>query len=195
MGTRNLTCIYKGGKHKVAQYGQWDGYPDGLGLDILRILTKENIKTLSDRIDRCVFISDDDVAEIYESFGAKDGYIGFGDSKRVAKEYPLLHRDNSGDKVIDYILSNDLDAYRLSDRIDFAVDGLYCEWCYVIDLDSRVFEVYRGFSQVEAVGRFADMDKKEYSVGDYYPVTLVYSWGLNDLPSDVDFIKALTDEE
>ena len=27
MGTRNLTCVFKDGEYKVAQYGQWDGYP------------------------------------------------------------------------------------------------------------------------------------------------------------------------
>jgi len=28
MGTRNLTCVMKDGQYKVAQYGQWDGYPE-----------------------------------------------------------------------------------------------------------------------------------------------------------------------
>ena len=27
MGTRNLTVVYLDGQYKVAQYGQWDGYP------------------------------------------------------------------------------------------------------------------------------------------------------------------------
>jgi len=29
MGTRNLTIVTSNGKTKVAQYGQWDGYPGG----------------------------------------------------------------------------------------------------------------------------------------------------------------------
>lgn len=31
MGTRNLTAVYLDGQYKVAQYGQWDGYPEGQG--------------------------------------------------------------------------------------------------------------------------------------------------------------------
>lgn len=35
MGTRNLTAVYLDGQYKVAQYGQWDGYPEGQGITAL----------------------------------------------------------------------------------------------------------------------------------------------------------------
>ena len=38
MGTRNLTIVYSNGEYKVAQYGQWDGYPEGLGVQLLKYL-------------------------------------------------------------------------------------------------------------------------------------------------------------
>ena len=41
MGTRHLTCVVKDGDYKVAQYGQWDGYPSGQGIDILTFLREE----------------------------------------------------------------------------------------------------------------------------------------------------------
>ena len=41
MGTRNLTAVYIDGEYKVAQYGQWDGYPEGQGLTALHFLRDE----------------------------------------------------------------------------------------------------------------------------------------------------------
>ena len=38
MGTRNLTAVYYKGEYKIAQYGQWDGYPDGQGVVALSFL-------------------------------------------------------------------------------------------------------------------------------------------------------------
>ena len=35
MGTRNLTIVYYDGDYRVAQYGQWDGYPEGAGIEVL----------------------------------------------------------------------------------------------------------------------------------------------------------------
>ena len=34
MGTRNLTIIVEDNKHKVAQYCQWDGYPEGREVEL-----------------------------------------------------------------------------------------------------------------------------------------------------------------
>ena len=42
MGTRNLTIVHKNGEYKVAQYGQWDGYPEGLGATLLNFLKNVN---------------------------------------------------------------------------------------------------------------------------------------------------------
>lgn len=44
MGTRHQqNVIDKNGELKVSQYGQWDGYPEGQGLDILRYLKSGNL--------------------------------------------------------------------------------------------------------------------------------------------------------
>lgn len=32
MGTRNPTAVVLDGEYKLAQYGQWDGFPSGQGL-------------------------------------------------------------------------------------------------------------------------------------------------------------------
>lgn len=42
MGTRNLTMVKYNGEIKVAQYGQYDGYPSGQGLTALRLCRDKN---------------------------------------------------------------------------------------------------------------------------------------------------------
>lgn len=46
MGTRSLICVFKDGEYKVAQYSQWDGYPEGHGIGVLKFLTKEMDRNL-----------------------------------------------------------------------------------------------------------------------------------------------------
>lgn len=41
MGTRNLSLCKKNGQIKIAQYGQWDGYPSGQGATILKFCKNE----------------------------------------------------------------------------------------------------------------------------------------------------------
>lgn len=41
MGTRNSTLVKSKGKVKVAQYGQWDGYPTGQGQTIADFLNSD----------------------------------------------------------------------------------------------------------------------------------------------------------
>jgi hypothetical protein len=38
MGTRNLVAVQIDGQYKIAQYGQWDGYHSGKGLEVLEFL-------------------------------------------------------------------------------------------------------------------------------------------------------------
>ena len=44
MGTRNLTMVInQEGETKVAQYGQWDGYPSGVGASVLSFLKNKEL--------------------------------------------------------------------------------------------------------------------------------------------------------
>lgn len=57
MGTRNLTCVVLDGEYKVAQYGQWDGYPEGQGRTILEFLSQEGAQEqLKLALKRCRFL-------------------------------------------------------------------------------------------------------------------------------------------
>lgn len=53
MGTRHLTCVVKNNEYKVAQYGQWDGYPSGQGVNILNFLKEMSQEKFLKGIDNC----------------------------------------------------------------------------------------------------------------------------------------------
>jgi len=69
MGTRHLqTVINKEGKVKVQQYGQWDGYPDGQGIEILNYLKNGDLNKYQNKLEKINLINqkqskivDDDV--------------------------------------------------------------------------------------------------------------------------------------
>ena len=56
MGTRNLTMVIQNQETKIAQYGQWDGFPDGQGITILTFLQdKSNVEKLKQIIPNIRF--------------------------------------------------------------------------------------------------------------------------------------------
>lgn len=61
-----------------------------------------------------------------------------------------------------------------ADSSDFLADSLFCEWAYIINLDTKMLEFYQGFNNDEkANGRYANKGKYECSNGTvYYGVSL-----------------------
>ena len=76
MGTRNLTAVIVNGEHKIAQYGQWDGYPEGAGKEIFYFLKKiikgNKIDVFKEKISECRFITQKELDAKYEQL--RDSY-------------------------------------------------------------------------------------------------------------------------
>lgn len=184
MGTRNLTCVYKNGDYKVAQYGQWDGYPEGQGVTILEFLHKVNMDEFKNAIDECRWITQEEIDEINKN-------IKNGEMDNWAKYYPELNRDTGGE-ILSLILFKNKTV--LQNSLEFANDSLFCEWAYVIDLDQNTFEVHSGFNKerLSETERFYNLENNEK---EYKPVSLVKSFDLDDLPTKEDFIAAFSEDE
>jgi len=174
MGTRHLIAVYQGGTHKIAQYGQWDGYPSGQGRDVLTFLHDEQkVHMMRDyRLKLCRFLTEQVMTKIDDTHG-----------RDWAVFYPQLSR-NMGADILNLVSKSD--GVMLKDSIEFAADSLFCEWAYVIDFDTNTFEVYKGFNTEPAVGRFKDFEIEPGS--EYQPVTLIKSYPLDALPSYEQFI-------
>ena len=196
MGTRNLTMVISNKETKVAQYGQWDGYPSGQGATALEFLHNVDIRQFEEKLKSVKFINEDKQKEIdqwLKSIGCKDGWMNMEQSAQYQRKYPFLTRDN-GAKVLQMIMDSEDEEIWLHDQTEFAADSLFCEWAYVIDLDKGYFEVYEGF-QKKPLGktqRFKYLEGKEEN--EYYPIRMVKKYDLDELPTMEKFLGDFNEE-
>lgn len=194
MGTRNLTIVHVDGSYKLAQYGQWDGYPSGQGITCLEFLRdKMDEKKFLSALRECSFISAEELSALWQKYTkSTDGWVTLDEANRFGHDYPEFYR-NTGAEILSLV--QDGGVRRLHNEIDFAADGLLCEWAWVIDFDTRTFEAYEGFNKEETTeqDRFfflKDKEKDGYSV-----VKLRASFSLDNLPSNEDFLAEFGEEE
>lgn len=65
MGTRHIqTVINKKGEIKVRQYGQWDGAPDGQGLDILEFLRDADLDKYQENLDKIIPLTKERIEQL-----------------------------------------------------------------------------------------------------------------------------------
>ena len=85
MGTRNLTAVYLDGQYKVAQYGQWDGYPEGQGITALTFLRdKMDLELFKEALRNSSYIPSEELTALWKQYGAdENGWITMEDSDRI----------------------------------------------------------------------------------------------------------------
>lgn len=198
MGTRNLIAVQHNGEYKVAQYGQWDGYPSGQGVSVLDFLKNSNLEAFKKKLEKIRFLEpegrDKKFLEDYDKVAPQ--WSNDPDKRSFSQKHwfkTYMSRD-LGAEILKNILHSSDKEILLTNRIDFAKDSLFCEYAYVIDLDKEVLEVYRGFNQspVNDGERFAGkIDEKN----EYYPVYLLETFNINDLPTEKVFLEVLNEEE
>ena len=179
MGTRNLTIVKKDGVVKIAQFCGWDGYPSGLGQSLVETINKIGVSVVKDIVDRAKPLEQSEIS-FMNTFNKvmPDGRIEW------QVKWPWTSRDCNGANALNYLYETE-EILSLCFSEDFAADSLFCEWCYVIDFDTNTFEVYQGFnkSPLNESDRFYYLQDK--SRDGYYPVKILVSYPLDDMPSDI----------
>ena len=142
MGTRHLIAVVADGDFRIAQYGQWDGYPEGQGLTVLTFLRDQaNVIALRKHLPNLRFATEEDdkrVTDFCESIGSSDGWMNMEQADQYKAAFPALSRDVGAD-ILEMVAAGGVEF--VGDNRDFALDSLFCEWAYVVDLDSNVLEV------------------------------------------------------
>lgn len=147
MGTRHLIIVRADEKLRVAQYGQWDGYPSVQGkrvLDFLKMLNKNaaNLNQFNERLRKLYFMTAKQLKDYWAAAGAdKQGFISIDASEKAKADHPELSRD-TGAKILKVIYDSTAKKMGLDNAISFLTE-FDCEWAYEIDLDKKKFMVYR----------------------------------------------------
>ncbi|NBV01501.1 MAG: hypothetical protein EBS31_08810 [Burkholderiaceae bacterium] len=168
MGTRGLTKVVdRNGVTKVAQYGQWDHYPSGQGVNVLNFLLEEpkRVHKLELALDKCEFVSEDVSEILYAEYSNK--YPDNEEMDRFTMVMPAFSRDTGSDilKVVYYSAGKVL----LTDSSDFENDDLFCEGVYEINYQTNKF-----------ISKYGDV---------------VAEFPLNNLPEETDYLLAFAKQE
>lgn len=187
MGTRHLTCVKKDNEYKVAQYGQWNGNPEGQGTTIVEFFNNDLFKLiiLKKQIDKTKFLTDKEWEDFEKIMEDKSERLG----KDWQELYPELSRD-TGAGVLDIIYNNPNERIVLSNSIDFANDNTFCEWVYIIDLDNDTLGVYDncvyGIDKIPTpkVNMVINLETNETC-----SMTLIKEFDIKNLPTPEEFVE------
>lgn len=165
MGTRNLTMVIdQKGVTKVCQYGQWDGYPSGVGARILTFLKDEiTFNKFIDKLDKVRFLYMQGIDKEFV-----DNFNNTPSDKRSGVQTDwynnFIHRDLAED-VLTNIAYSDEDEILLIDSSD---DDNWIEWVYVINLSDETFTVQRKLNEDPLkVYSLKDLPEEESFINDF----------------------------
>ncbi|NTF18014.1 hypothetical protein G6L37_06325 [Agrobacterium rubi] len=205
MGTRHLVTIVKDGEFKLAQYGQWDGYPSGQGVTVVEFFNNGDVEALKANVDKLRYIDDEQADALYQTIGIPSGqeWLNMDQSAAIKNTFPTLHRD-IGAGILEIIASGRAELQDDSgssyiptaNSLAFA-GGFGCEWVHTIDLDKGTYEIYEGGFEAEGEpNRFTDVLKKEYEGSGESPsfVTLKAEYSLDAMPTWQEFLAELAPE-
>lgn len=178
MATRHLVMVLWGGESKIAQYGHFDGYPSGVGAKLLKLLHRNDAETIPSRLHYCKVMADSEYRRFFKGYAL--------DEESLENAHPHFWWYDGAD-LLEMLLDHPHEVEILLNA-EFANDSLQCEWAYVLDYDTRTFEVYKGWNKKPLLSteRFYN---NGYVCGEYYPVRLVQSYSLDSLPPVGEFEK------
>lgn len=164
MGTRGAYGFFKDGINKVS-YNHFDSYPSGLGAEVMEFIKATPDDQLGEVFSSIVMVNENDMPTVEQIDQCKKfANLNVG-SQRIDDWYCLL-REAQGN------LSSLRNGLRyMIDNKDFLADSLFCEWAYIINLDTRKLEVYKGFNKsANGKGRYAALQSRHK---EYYGVDLI----------------------
>lgn len=178
MSTRGIFGFRKNNVDKTT-YNHVDSYPSGLGAEVVEFFADADLVKLGEVFDSIQLVKHDDIV-----------------TEDIAKTIPAELADfkvDGGQKTFYCYLRNaqgDLSVYPeglkyMIDNHDFITDSLFCEWGYIVNLDTGKLEVWQGFQKSPTEGNRYGTTQDE---GGYYPCKMVAEFTQEEIRSG-DFDK------
>ena len=162
MGTRGCYGFRKNGIDKLT-YNHFDSYPDCLGHIMVDFCKSTPLSQMNEIFDRLILVDENDKPTPEQIEECKQYYNGNVASQSPEDWYCLL-REAQGEP----------NAYKnglryMIDSHEFIKDSLFCEYAYIINLDTNSLEFWVGFQNKP------DFDNRYGIESDrgYYPCKMV----------------------
>lgn len=167
MGTRGCYGFRKNGIDKLT-YNHYDSYPDYLGKIMVTFCKETSLDEMNKIYDRLILVNENDKPTQEQIEECKRYYNGDVSCKTHEDWYCLLRN-----------VQGDLDAYKnglkyMIDSCGFIKDSLWCEYAYIINLDTYELEFWVGGQDKPDIYNRYGVERD----GDYYPCKMMASYPL-----------------
>lgn len=179
MGTRGAIG-FRFDQKDVLFYNHSDSYPEWLGVKMVELVKSINESgdwnALRDQVSKFQIVMRDDTPTEAQKAKARElGTIDLGVSESSEDDFYCLTRGAQGDLLLSLALGFGEVAN------NFVLDSLFCEYAYIINLDTMELEFYKGFNRdANAEGRYAAHGEDD----EYAGIRLVGEAPLNAIPDD-----------
>lgn len=184
MGTRGLVG-FRVDEMDFLSYQQFDSYPSGVGQQVLDelkgLLSEFQVAEMRERVRGIRLVKSD--GEPTEEEQQK--YMETWENVSTGKDWYSFLRECQGH------IRKWYDLGLMMDSQTFIRDSLFCEWAYIVNLDTMKLEVYKGFQTTPGKGRYKGRKSKNWKPryeGEsfYYPCSLIAEFDFTDLPEKMD---------
>lgn len=170
MGTRGLYGFRKNGEDKLL-YVNNDSYPNFMGEKIIEfclVAGHDGLHNIYDKITRLLEESSPATEEDIKKYGDILDLKGMDVVDNYTLFHYLQHNPKGYLEDIDVMVTNN----------EFIKDSLFCEYAYIINLDSDILEYWSGFQKIATSGNRYGEDLNDDG---YYPCKLILEIPLKDM--------------
>lgn len=186
MGTRGLFGLRKNNKDKTT-YNHYDSYPSYLGEIMVEFIKNNSLKKMNELYDKLIMIDEEfktsqftkEQKEKYKEFMKKQDFFSHTlDELNTCKDismYCFLYEFQG--KLEKYNEYPEIDL--MIEYSDFIKNSLFCEWAYIINLDTNKLEIWKGGQKKPQKNNRYGTKKWE----SYYPCKLIKEIKIEDIKS------------